>query len=87
MLHSKKKPFQWKANRPLADSLRFILHKFEHIIGGVGGCLGSISLNMSDVGKDFKVRSKFNKFEHPRTGWCTEEDNETGALLNGDPLP
>ena len=40
---------------------------------------------MSDVWKDFKVRSKFNKFEHARTGWCTEEDSETGALQMGTP--
>ena len=31
--HSNKKAFQSNANRPLADSPRFIVNKFEHVQG------------------------------------------------------
>ena len=43
-----KKAFQLHANRPLADSPRFIVNKFEHDWGGV----------------PYIVRSKLNKFKH-----------------------
>ena len=46
-----KEAFQSKATRPLSDNLRFIVKK--HISGGMGDCLGSTSINMSDVGEDF----------------------------------
>ena len=49
----KKEAFQSKATRPLSDNLRFIVKKIEHISGGMGDCLGSTSINMSDVGEDF----------------------------------
>ena len=32
-----KKPFQWVANRPLADSSCFLVYKFE-LSGKMGGC-------------------------------------------------
>ena len=68
-----KKAFQSNANRPLADSPRFTVNTFEHVLRGVGACT---------------VRSKLNKFGRgcgagpcaERSGWglrpCTGEGGQ-----------
>ena len=57
-----KEVFQSSANSPLADSMGYIVNKFQH----VWGTLYNVSkLNeFEHVQGSYTMRSKLNKFEH-----------------------
>ena len=62
-----KKAFQSDSNCPLADSLHFVVNKFEHVqgMGWPGLCT---------------MRSKLNKFEYDLGDWGPVERGRDWAL-------